>query len=94
MQKGIHEEKLAAGALWTENCDRIIHTKMSKTVQYANALWGLHYICDLAGITRISPHQLRHNYATRLVTAGVHPRVAQELLGHEDITMTMKITVK
>lgn len=44
-----------------------------------------------AGVERIHPHRLRHTFATRLVTAGVNPRIAQELLGHEDISTTMKI---
>jgi integrase len=36
-------------------------------------------------------HALRHTYGTRLMRAGVQPRVAQDLMGHSDINLTMKI---
>lgn len=36
------------------------------------------------GLPRVTPHQLRHGYATRLVAHGVHMRLVGELLGHAD----------
>ena len=33
---------------------------------------------------------MRHSFASNLVTAGVPLNVVQELLGHEDIKMTMR----
>jgi integrase len=34
-------------------------------------------------------HSLRHTHATALLAAGVHPKVAQERLGHASIAITM-----
>ena len=34
-------------------------------------------------------HDLRHAYATALLTAGVHPKVASEALGHSSVSFTM-----
>ncbi len=34
---------------------------------------------------------LRHSVATFLLSMGVHPRVAQDILGHAEISMTMDI---
>lgn len=44
---------------------------------------------QLAGLPDFRFHDLRHTSATLLLTAGVHPKVVQERLGHSKIGITM-----
>ncbi len=56
----------------------------------------LRQLCEWKGVTwvidnKITPHMLRHTYATLLYDAGVDVKSAQKYMGHSSVDVTLEI---
>src|SRR5262245_34166204 len=82
------------GRLWTTHRNPLCPNRDAKKPTSRIALWQTFQAAAReAGITRrISPHSLRHSYATRLLEKGIDTRVVQILLGHANIATTAGYT--
>lgn len=46
---------------------------------------------DNPNFKNVTPHAMRHTFATRAIEHGMNPKVLQKILGHSDISMTMNL---
>ncbi|HUZ86151.1 MAG TPA: tyrosine-type recombinase/integrase [Candidatus Baltobacterales bacterium] len=84
-----HRMKL--GDLWHDH-DLVFCTS------FGNPIWANEFtnrtfrgLLEKAGLPRIRFHDLRHTAATLMLSQGVHPKIAQEMLGHTTIAITLDL---
>jgi len=72
--------------------DALFVSKLGKALRYGGLRNLVREAGLRAGIEGLSPHVLRHTYATHLFENGADLRSLQELMGHADISVTQIYT--
>ncbi len=73
--------------------DLVVVREAGKPLTAAWVQRGMKRYLELAGLPNdLTPHKLRHSFATHLLNAGADLRVVQELLGHASLSTTQVYT--
>ncbi len=81
-------ERLAAGPAW-EDGEHVFTTETGHYLFPDRVTKVFSQHAQAAGLPPIRLHDLRHTVATLALTAGVHTKVVQELLGHANVGVTL-----
>ena len=81
------QERLAAGTLWEDN-DLVFCQVNGRPIDRRADWASWKALLKRAGVRDVRLHDGRHTAATLMLTAGVHPRVVMELLGHAQMRTT------
>ena len=82
-------QERSAWPLKPESKDIAFVNRYGRPMTRAMVFTIVRQLCANAGITKtVSPHTLRHSFATHLLQNGADLRVIQQLLGHEDLATT------
>jgi integrase len=82
-------ERLRAGDRW-EDLDLVFPNRVGRIQEATTLLQEEFYpLLERAGLRRIRFHDLRHTAATLMLSRGVHPKVASDVLGHSTVGITL-----
>jgi integrase len=65
--------------------DGEVHSPLALTYEFAR------FVRQLEHLPQVRFHDLRHSHATQLLATGIHPKIAQERLGHSSISVTLDL---
>ena len=76
-----------------EGSRKLFLNKRGKSLSRQSAWECVSQAAKRADVTSVSPHTMRHSYATHLLERGADVRTVQELLGHASVTTTQVYTL-
>lgn len=87
-RKAQASERLAAGAAWNATTDRVFRDAVGNDLRPDVITRGMARIVKDTGLPTLTPHGLRHSYATAGLEGGVDVVYVSALLGHSSAAVT------
>lgn len=84
------EQRLAMGPNWAGQ-DFVFTTRRGRPYNPSSFDDRLAVLAKAANLPRLSPHELRHTFATRSLEAGMPVKVLSDLLGHSKVETTQNL---
>ncbi|MFE3553614.1 tyrosine recombinase XerC [Streptomyces sp. NPDC059193] len=84
-------DRKAAGKLWQDSRGLVFTTKYGTPIEPGNLTRMFALRARRAGLRAIPLRNTRHTCSSLLVALQVHPRVAQRILRHSQVAMTMEV---
>jgi integrase len=81
------DQRVQLGPVWTDS-GRVFTTRAGKPIDDSTLRREWQTIRDRAGVT-CRFHDLRHGFATFLLSQGIHPKIVSSILGHSRIAITL-----
>lgn len=83
------QEKLSAAPGEYQESDLIFSDWLGRPLDPSGLARRFKHLATKTGFPGVRFHDLRHSFATMMLKLGVHPKIVQEMLGHETISITM-----
>ena len=84
------ERRLSAGPVWNDQ-DFVFTQADGKPLHPDKVSNEFHRIVKENKLPHLTLHGLRHAHATLMLSAGVHPKVVSERLGHSNVSITLDV---
>lgn len=85
------EERIRAGGRWQAQWGLVFTTPIGTPLDGSNLRKHFQDALEHAGLPPMRFHDMRHSAASMLAALGVHPSVAQRILGHANISTTLSV---
>lgn len=84
------EARLLAGAAWEEG-DFVFADGLGRPLNESRLRGAFHRTLSEAGLPQLRLHDLRHSMASLMLSAGEHPKIVSERLGHSSVGITLDL---
>lgn len=85
------KRKRLAAPEWSNPDELIFVTNSGRPLNPSHVKVSLQRLIKVAGVTRITPHELRKTSITLALAGGANPKAVSQRVGHKDVGLTLRV---